>query len=138
MSYGAMIGKANSKSLLGIYRIESLPHHSPSLETSSKLEQKEAHALILGSTYALPSIPIDPKDPLKFSAGQEVYVEPTDADPGAHPQHGKLIGLSSKKCVIELENGLRMHFPRIGYIVHSAEDEEGKGIVQKARERLGL
>lgn len=121
-----------------IYRIESLPAHTPEIETNSKIPEKEAHEQILGSDYALPEIGVDAKDPLQLTAGQEVYVEPTDADPGAHPQHGKLRGLNTKKVVIELENGLRLHFPRIGYIVHSAMDVEGKSVLQKARERVGL
>lgn len=86
----------------------------------------------------MPDIGVDAKDPLQYTSGEEVYVEPTDADPGAHPQQGKLVGLNTKKVVVELENGLRIHFPRIGYVIHRATDEEGKSILAKAKEVLGL
>lgn len=102
------------------------------------IQEQEAHELILESQYAMPDIGVDARDPLHYSAGEAVYVEPTDADPGAHPQEGKLVGLSTKKVVIELENGLRIHFPRIGYVIHKATDEEGKTILEKAREVLGV
>jgi hypothetical protein len=41
--------------------------------------------------------------------------------PGNRNQLGKLIGLGRREIVIELTNGLRMHFPRIGYVVNKAE-----------------
>lgn len=31
----------------------------------------------------------------------------------------KLVGLTRKEVVVELENGLRVHFPRIGTIVEA-------------------
>lgn len=40
--------------------------------------------------------------------------------PGSHPQVGKLLGTSSNEVVIELENGIRVHFPREGYLVKKA------------------
>lgn len=86
----------------------------------------------------MPEIGIDPKDPLPYKAGEEVYVEPTDAEPGQHPQHGKLIGLNTNKVVIELENGLRVHFPRIGYIIHRSADLPVKTVVEKVMDAVGL
>ena len=41
--------------------------------------------------------------------------------PGNRNQLGKLIGLGRREIVIELTNGIRMHFPRIGYVVNKAE-----------------
>ena len=42
------------------------------------------------------------------------------AKPNHTPQHGKLVGLTRKEVCVELENGLREHFPRIGTIVKKA------------------
>lgn len=86
----------------------------------------------------MPDIGIDANDPLGYQAGEEVYVEPTDAEPGQHPQHGKLRGLDHNKVVIELHNGLRVHFPRIGYIIHRAKDAQGNSILDKVKEAVGL
>lgn len=120
------------------HRIEGIPHHDGEIEKNDKLQEEQAREVIFGSQYAMPDIGVDSKDPLGFQAGEEVYVEPTDADPGAHPQHGKLIGLSTKKIVIELENGLRIHFPRIGYIAHRSTAAEAKSLLQQAKEVVGL
>jgi len=43
------------------------------------------------------------------------------AKPNNRNQLGKLIGLGRREIVIELTNGVRMHFPRIGYVVRKAE-----------------
>lgn len=37
--------------------------------------------------------------------------------PGSHPQYGKLVGTSIDEVVIETDSGVRVHFPKIGYIV---------------------
>lgn len=120
------------------YRIEGVQNHDDEIEKNDKISEQQAHQQILGSQYAMPDIGIDAKDPLQYTVGEDVYVEPTDADPGAHPQHGKLCGLNTKKVVIELENGLRMHFPRIGYVIHRANDAEAKTLLQQAKEAVGL
>lgn len=86
----------------------------------------------------MPDIGIDEKDPLHYQAGEEVYVEPTDADPGQHPQYGKLRGLNHNKVVIELSSGLRVHFPRVGYIIHRAKDAQGNSILEKLKGAIGL
>lgn len=39
--------------------------------------------------------------------------------PGSHPQNGKLVGTSIDEVVIEVNDGIRLHFPRIGYIVRA-------------------
>ncbi|KAF7189102.1 hypothetical protein HII31_09524 [Pseudocercospora fuligena] len=118
--------------------IESIPHHAPELEANDKIDEEEARKLIFGSEYAIPDIGIDTKDPLQYKAGDELYVEPTDAEPGQHPQHGKLVGLNTNKVVIELENGLRVHFPRIGYIIHRSADLPVKTVVEKVMDAVGL
>lgn len=101
-------------------RIEGLPNHEEGVEKNDKIPEEQAREAVFASDYAMPDIGIDEKDPLQYQAGEDVYVEPTDAEPGQHPQHGKLRGLDHNKVVIELENGLRVHFPRIGYIIHRA------------------
>ena len=40
--------------------------------------------------------------------------------PGGRRQEGKLVGLSRQEIVVELENGLRVHFPRIGFVMTKA------------------
>lgn len=45
----------------------------------------------------------------------------SSAKPRNRSQTGTLIGLSRREIVIQLENGIRMHFPRIGYVVHKVE-----------------
>lgn len=37
--------------------------------------------------------------------------------PGAHPQLGKLVSANIHEFVIELQNGIRVHFPRTGFFV---------------------
>jgi hypothetical protein len=121
-----------------LFRVEGIPNHDEDIEKNDKVDEEKAREIILGSDYAMPDVGIDAKDPLGYKAGEEVYVEPTDAEPGQHPQHGKLLGLNKNKVVIELENGLRMHFPRIGYIIHRSADVPVKTAVEKAKEAIGL
>jgi len=86
-----------------------------------KISAEEASKQLLASSYALPEIGVDSSDLLGLEAGEPVLVEATDAKPGTCPQYGKLIGLNKVKAVIELENGLRMHFPKVGSFVKKAE-----------------
>jgi hypothetical protein len=71
------------------------------------LTAEEASKQLLSSGYALPDIGVDANDTLKL-------------------QFGKLVGLSRTKTVIELETGLRLHFPKVGYFVRKAGAEEGQ------------
>ena len=41
----------------------------------------------------------------------------TSSKPGSHPQAGKLIATGPDEVVLELENKIRLHFPKVGYIV---------------------
>lgn len=88
------------------------------------LSAEAATEQLLSSDYAMPLIDIDPKDPLKLQAGAQVAIEPSDAKPGTYPQYGKLVGLNKTKTVIELENGLRLHFPKVGYFVRAAAEND--------------
>jgi hypothetical protein len=41
------------------------------------------------------------------------------SEPGSHPQAGKLVGTSIDEVVIEVNDGIHLHFPKIGYIVRA-------------------
>ena len=86
-----------------------------------KISGDEAAKLILDSTYAMPDIGFDTQDTLGLQKNDAVAVEAADAKPGTYPQYGKLVGLNKVRFVIELENGLRMHFPKVGYFVKKEE-----------------
>jgi len=58
-------------------------------------------------------------DPLGLNPGQEVTVITSDAR-NTHPQAGTLIALNAQEAVIDLNNGLHMHFPRINFHVAKA------------------
>lgn len=40
---------------------------------------------------------------------------------GTFPQKGKLVGLNKDEVVLELDNGIRLHFPRTGYRVYKSQ-----------------
>lgn len=100
--------------------LAGIPASTPENE-AEKISADVATESILSSQYAAKEIGIDEKDPTGLKAGQRVYVQTSDDNaPENAQQHGKLIGLGPKRIVIELENGLRMHFPRVGYAVLAA------------------
>lgn len=91
--------------------------------------------------YAAPEIGVDAEDPVGLKKGENVSVETNDeyvaqtlhkmqwavtsltgpsADGAKHPQKGKLIGLSRNETVLQLDNGVRVHFPRVGYVIRKA------------------
>ncbi|CAK3918861.1 glutathione s-transferase like [Lecanosticta acicola] len=92
---------------------ESLPTFEPPV-----LSADDAAKTITGAQYTAngPSS-VQNGDPLGLAAGTPVNVESFDTDPGAHPQAGKLFATSDEETVIELKDGVRLHFPRIGYVV---------------------
>lgn len=102
------------------YRISSLPLQAEAEKSIEQLSGEQASKQILASHYAAPEIGVDPSDPLGLKADEKVAVEANDAEPGTHPQYGKLVGLSKRETVLELDNGLRVHFPRVGYVVKKA------------------
>jgi len=101
-----------------VYRwIEGLPAHTPENE-APKLGADEATEKLLASEYAAEDIGVDPNDPTGLKAGADVVVEANDdAEPGISRQEGKLVGLQKREVVLELDNGLRLHFPRIGFVL---------------------
>lgn len=98
-------------------RIEALPRQDESEKKEMHLTAEEATKQILAAKHILPDIGVDPEDPLGIAEGEHVAVEMGDAKPGTHPQLGKLVGLNRVRIVIELDNGIRIHFPKIGYFV---------------------
>lgn len=104
------------------HRVESFPAHAGAEKQMPHLSAEDAIKQLLSSDYAMPLVGIDTNDPLNLQGGERVAIEPSDAKPGTHPQFGKLVGLSKTKTVIELKNGLRLHFPKVGYFVRAAEE----------------
>lgn len=83
--------------------------------------EDDVKELLLNSEYSANEIGVDESDYLGIKQGTEVTVESSDAKAGAHPQKGKLVGLDQRETVVELKNGLRVHFPRVGYVVKQAK-----------------
>ncbi|KAJ9652909.1 hypothetical protein H2198_007862 [Neophaeococcomyces mojaviensis] len=100
--------------------LAGIPAHVPESEPE-KLSAEIATQQILSSQYAAKEIGVDESDLMGLKKGQKVYVQTSDDNaPENAQQHGTLIGLGPRQIVIELENGLRLHFPRVGYAVLSA------------------
>jgi len=95
--------------------IESLPQPRMTV-----IDNDTVVASVLGSGFSAESIGIDEKDPTGLKAGEEVSIENSDTTPGAHPQKGKLHGLSPSEIVLDLPTAVRLHFPRRGYILRKA------------------
>lgn len=86
-----------------------------------KLSPEDATKRLLESSYAAKEIGVDEKDLTGLKAGEKVYVQTSDDNaPENAQQHGKLVGLGPRRIVIELDNGVRLHFPRVGYAVVAA------------------
>jgi len=110
---------------------DALTTHDEKVQGGHFLPAEEATKQVLASEYVCSGIGIDGTDPLGLKDGEDVAIDVADAKPGLCPQHGKLVGLSKSRIVVELENGLRLHFPRVGYVVNRTGDivEGGDGNV---------
>jgi len=94
----------------------------------AKLPGKEAEVLsaedatnsLLKAEYFSSNLSVDPKDALGLSEGTLVSVETVDDATGENKQFGKLIGVTRKEVIVSLDNGIRVHFPRIGCCVKPA------------------
>lgn len=106
-------------------RCESLQIHNDEVQKDQFISEDEASKQLLGSKYAVRDIGVDNTDPLGFKGGEQVAVEMTDAEPGTYPQKGRLVGLNKMRIVVELDNGVRIHFPRIGYLVNKDTKSNG-------------
>ncbi|KAH7025423.1 hypothetical protein B0J12DRAFT_585251, partial [Macrophomina phaseolina] len=80
----------------------------------------QAAERILGARYLEERASVAADDALGIWAGRRVSVESADSTPGAHPQEGSLIGAGRDEVVVGLQTGVRLHFPRHGYIVKAA------------------
>lgn len=92
----------------------------PVIQAAEVLSGEEAAECIMESDYFEEKPDFPPNDPLGIAVGSRVSVESADSAPGAHPQFGTLAGLTRDETIIGLENGIRLHFPRAGYIVRRA------------------
>lgn len=108
-------------------RAKSLPVHAEAEKEMPELSSEAAKKQLLASDYAMSDIGVDTSDTLNLKAGDWVAIEASDAKPGTHPQFGKLVGLNKARTVIELTpgNGLRLHFPKVGYFVRKAHESNG-------------
>ncbi|EME41146.1 hypothetical protein DOTSEDRAFT_46216 [Dothistroma septosporum NZE10] len=95
--------------------IESMPDLS-----APELSADDTHTAIRSAQYTAKDIGIAKDDPTGLQAGTKVNVESFDTKPGAYPQAGKLVGLNDEEIVVEVKDGVRLHFPRVGYIVRDA------------------
>jgi glutathione S-transferase len=96
--------------------IESFPQ--PQFED---VTQEHVWETVLNAEYSAEDVGVDESDSLGIKKGTVVSVENIDTTPGAHPQNGKLVGLDKNEIVVELKNGIRLHFPRVGYLVKEAK-----------------
>lgn len=107
-------------------RAKSLPVHAEAEKEMPQLSSEAAKKQLLASDYAMPDIGVDSSDTLNLKTGDWIAIEASDAKPGTHPQFGKLVGLNKTRTVIELKkNGLRLHFPKVGYHVRKAQESDG-------------
>ncbi|KAF1923443.1 uncharacterized protein M421DRAFT_104431 [Didymella exigua CBS 183.55] len=88
--------------------------------TYTELGAEAVWDAVQGAAYTARDIGVDEADPLGLGAGTLVTVENSDTEPGRHPQRGRLVGADRREVVVELENGIRLHFPRVGYVVKPA------------------
>jgi hypothetical protein len=94
--------------------------HLPENERD-KVEREEATKRVLEASYAVKDIGVREGDLTGCKKGDMVAVVTTDdTKPGNMAQKGKLCGLDNKEIVVELENGIRLHFSRIGYAIKKA------------------
>lgn len=85
------------------------------------LSQEQVWDAMECAEYTADEIGIDEHDSLGINDGTHVVVENSDTEPGAHPQQGRLVGVNESEVVIELGNAIRLHFPRVGYVIKAAK-----------------
>lgn len=122
LKYGTDEPGFSSKDFPKVHRwCGMFPSHTPENEPEA-LDAEAAKKALLGSEYVAREIGVDEGDPTGLRKGQSVYVQTSDdSAPENAQQHGVLVGLGKRRIVIELENGIRLHFPRVGYAVLGAE-----------------
>lgn len=118
----------DSKTYPKVFKLlDSLPKPEDIKAKAKSLSAEEAHKLITGAEYTSKTASnVEDDHTYGITAGTQVSVESFDSTPGSHPQCGKLIGTSIDEVVIETEAGIRIHFPRVGYLVRTLEDAPAK------------
>ncbi|USW55181.1 Putative glutathione S-transferase, Thioredoxin-like superfamily [Septoria linicola] len=107
--------------------LNSLPTADEIKSKAKLLSADEAHKIITGAQYTSKTVAnVQDDNTYGIAAGTTVAVESFDSTPGSHPQYGKLIGTSIDEAVIETDGGVRIHFPRIGYLIRTLEDAPAK------------
>lgn len=87
------------------------------------LKGKEAAEQILSAGFAEAKLGVNSADSQKsLKEGDEVEVLPTDTG-FSHRDKGTLIGLTGDEIVISLQNGLRLHTPRINFKVQQTRSK---------------
>ncbi|CAN9166111.1 unnamed protein product [Alternaria alternata] len=89
----------------------------------TEMSPEQVHKTIENADYSAQEMGVDSRDPIGIAEGTEITVESADADPGAHPQKGRLVGLDGREAVLQLESGVRLHFPRVGYVMKEAKTQ---------------
>ncbi|CZT03154.1 uncharacterized protein RAG0_10017 [Rhynchosporium agropyri] len=84
---------------------------------AQNISDEEAVEAIKNGKCIVQEAPAVRNDPLGLKLGDSVTIETTDSTAGSSPQHGKLASLRIDTVAIELENQLRLHFPRRGVLV---------------------
>ncbi|KAM3421745.1 hypothetical protein BST61_g2124 [Cercospora zeina] len=107
--------------------LDSLPKPEDIKAKAKSLSAEEAHKIITSGDYsAKDAYAVEHDNTYGITAGTTVAVESFDSTPGSHPQYGRLVGTSVNEVVIETDSGLRIHFPRVGYLVRTLEDAPAK------------
>jgi hypothetical protein len=98
--------------------ITRIPTPQPRTVSSNK-----AYELIMASGKVVTETGFDVNDALKLKKGELVAVDMAD-DLGRSrrsPQVGRIDGLDPMEIVLKLENGVKVHFPRIGIVVKKVD-----------------
>ncbi|KAL2075248.1 hypothetical protein VTL71DRAFT_191 [Oculimacula yallundae] len=91
----------------------------PSRQAEKISDDQAVEAITSGNYFVQETSPVS-NDPLRLPIGEKVTIETTDSTAGSSPQYGKLASLRIDTVAVELENQLRIHFPRRGVIVKKA------------------
>jgi len=117
MKYGSIPGLTGSDIPKVYSYVERYVKHMETCHTKNKVEKisgEDAKKVILESAESFYQVDHSSTDPLKLDVGELVSLVPTDQN-DVHQQKGKLVALNAKTVSIELDNGLRVHAPRIGF-----------------------
>lgn len=89
------------------------------------LKGKDAAQSILNAKFVNSEAQVDKSDPLGLQADTEVEVYPTDSG-FSHKDKGSLISLNESEGAIQLQNGIKLHFPRTGFRIKAVNASQSK------------